>query len=745
MRLVLRDPLLLPGALLAVAVALWPAWRPEPWPCLCGAAACGLLAVLGGERLVGWLAVWVGAALLGSAAPGLRGPGPELHGHVSVEGVVESGTQNTADIALTRVGEAPARGRLRLRTQERAPKPGDRVAAFGSARPLWDGVLPGESDPEWTAALDGVHTVVLAEQWVLLGPEVSRAGPHPFDFAEHGGLLRAIALNDRSQLPEDERALLRDTGTSHLLAISGLHIGIIAAMAYRLVSLCTRPLVLWWGRGGLRWAGAAAGVAAALGFTAMVGWPIPAQRAAWMIAGSMVGMASSRGVRAWNLLGMAAAVVVLAEPSSVRSVSFQLSFGAIAGMLATGPALGRLLPPDLPRGLSWLAQALITTAGATLGTLPVCALTFQALPLCSPLANLVAIPLMSTVAVPAALLGSMGFMLPTAVADSACDLTLRWLSWVQGPIWHPAVGPMGALALCGLPFLLRRPGLAGLLLLVVFGLRERPTDLLRVSFLSVGQGDAALVQLGDGRTLLIDGGPPGDEVLRWLRRAGITRLDEVLLTHPHPDHSGGLTAVFESLDVGTLRVPRLAKADEDDFQALLALAEQRGAQIRGPQAPTLDPQHMRILHPSPAFFAAYPKANTNDQSIVLRVQMGGRTLLFTGDIEKRAEAWISPQLGAVDLLKVPHHGSHTSSTPALLDATRPAMAVVSCGRENRFGHPHPEVTRRYARLHRTDRDGTLELRLSRQKLRFRTWKPGSSWSAWTAWSAATSPRPPPGR
>lgn len=739
----MRDPLLLPGVFVVAAVALWPAWQPDPLRCLCAAAACGLLAVLGGERPVGWLAAWLGAALIGSAAPGLHPQGPALRGHVSVEGRVLSSTPYTADIALERVGRAPARGRLRLRTDGMAPTPGARVAAFGPARPVYDGVIDGEPDPRWTAALDGVHTVVSAEQLVVFGPEPAKRGPHPFDVAEHGGLLRALALNDRSGLPEEERLLLRDTGTSHLLAISGLHIGIIAAIAYRIVAALSRPLVLWWGRGGLRWAGAMAGIAAAVGFTALVGWPIPAQRSAWMVTGAMLGLASSRGVRAWNLLGIAAAVVVLMDPASVRSVSFQLSFGAIAGMLAVTPALTRLLPPDLPRGLAWLCAALVSTVGATLGTLPVGAQVFQSLPLCSPLANLVAIPLMSTLAVPAALLGAAGFLFPAAVADSACDLTLRWLQWVRGPILHPAVGSAGALALCALPLLLRRPGLAALLALVVFGLRERPTALLSVSFLSIGQGDAALLELGDGRTLLIDGGPPGEDALRWLRRRGISRIDEVLLSHPHPDHSGGLNAVIEALDVGVLRVPRLAEQDEVEFQALLALAEARGVALRGPQDPTLDPRLMTILHPNPTFFTEHPRASTNDQSIVLWVHAGARSLLFTGDIEHRAETWLQADFPRVDLLKVPHHGSRTSSTAALLDATRPGLAVVSCGRDNRFGHPHPEVALRYPRVHRTDRDGTLSVQTDGQTLWITT--PGAFGTRRTPWSTPPSPDPQPAR
>jgi len=248
---------------------------------------------------------------------------------------------------------------------------------------------------------------------------------------------------------------------------------------------------------------------------------------------------------------------------------------------------------------------------------------------------------------------------------------------------------------------------------LAFGLQVRPT-VPTITFLDVGQGDAALVQDG-GTAVLVDGGPPGDAVVRWLRRRGVRRLDAVVVSHGHPDHTGGLAPVLASLQVGSLWIP-----NQEGVEELLALAGGRGIPVRIRPAASLHPA--RDLHPP----------DLNDRSLVLA--LGGA--LFPGDLERDGEALAAAPPAAV--LKVPHHGSRTSSTDAFLAAVRPRVAVVSAGRGNAFGHPHAEVVARYAThrvaLLRTDRDGTVVVAVHPDRLVARGWRPGVGWTWLGTWS-----------
>jgi competence protein ComEC len=271
-------------------------------------------------------------------------------------------------------------------------------------------------------------------------------------------------------------------------------------------------------------------------------------------------------------------------------------------------------------------------------------------------------------------------------------------------VWSPALTVAGALAVGALPFLVRRPALA--LAAVCFAcVRVFPRDVLTVTFLAVGQGDAALVEWPDGRAWLVDGGPPSDQVLRYLRRRGIRHLDVAVLSHPHPDHLGGLAPVLESLDVDETWVPRPPRATELDYRRAWLVAF---ARTRVRVAGDLED---RIEHPlfgwrSPARAVS---SQVNDESLVIRIAHGEHSFLFTGDIEAGAERWLAPFLGPATVVKVAHHGSRTSSRPTLVEAVDARWAVISCGVENRFHHPAIETLARWkgSAVARTDRDRSL--------------------------------------
>jgi competence protein ComEC len=589
-----------------------------------------------------------------------------------------------------------------------------------------------------------VVTRLRAQEVQVLGPD--QATREGFEGARHAGVLRALALGDRAGLAPETDALLRRTGTRHLLAISGLHVGLVAGLGAALGRWLARPIVLLGpslAQGWLRALPVVLGLCSGWSYAVLAGSPVSARRALWMVAGALIGVASGRGVRSWNLLGGAALVLALVSPWEVRGLAFCLSFSAVAGILWTVPLLSRWVPPDLPWLVRWAVGSVGATLGATAGTLPWVAWVFQEVAWTSPWANLVAVPLVGGVAVPAALLTVVGVPGALVVADGAVGVALAWLAWVDGPVAHPAVGPWGAGLLAAAVLSLRRPGLA-LWWVLLATLRVRPVGVLVVTFLAVGQGDAALVELPDGRRLLVDGGPPSSRVLRWLRREGITHLDEVVLSHPHPDHGGGLLPVVEALSVGALRVPRLPRADEDGFVALWLAAREQGVPVVGPHESAL--AGVRVLHPSPAFLAAHD--DLNEASVVLRVTHGDTALLLTGDVEDAGEAaLLAAGLEPASWLKVPHHGSLTSSSPAFIAAVQPSVVVASSGVDNRFRHPRPGVVSRYlragAQVLRTDTLGTVQLRSDGVHETWRSWQPGQGWSPWrTLGPWTTSPSSP---
>jgi ComEC/Rec2-related protein len=708
-----------------------------PWlePCVpLGALAVGGFVV---ALLVGGSELFAGVAL-GWLVVASMPEGPTLRGPVAVEAVVIGGPVGTqADVAVTRWANPggpwnASFGRVRVRFPMSdlgpvsPPPPGTAVVAFGVAGPIDSHALPGDPDPVSNALRSRVRTELRAERWAPLGGVVPRRDP--FEGARHGAVLRALATGDRRGLDEETWTIMRRTGTAHVLSISGFHVGIVSLVlggglrAFLRLAALVRPVGVSLAPA---WILGAAGGAA---YAWASGAPASAQRAAWMVGLAAIAHASGREVRPLNLLGAAAIAVVVVDPASIGTAGFQLSFGAMLGLLRVTPWLLRFLPPDVPWLLDWFARALATTAGATVGTCPASFWWFQELAPLSPLANLIALPWVSFAVVPFAALGALlpdpfsGFAV--GVGDGAMEGLVRVLRPLAVAPWTFALGPVGALA-CAMSLVLPRPSIralsTGVLLASIY---EPIRDESAVTFLDVGQGDCALVEQPDGRRWLIDAGPPpGDAVVRYLRRRGIRHLDVVVASHGHPDHTGGLAPVLDGIDVDELWLP-----GTEGLDALLRLAAARGVRVR------LRPP--ASLHPDVHFRGE----GLNDRSLVL--PLAGA--LFPGDVEAEGEAALLPRVHPIQLLKVPHHGSRTSSSPTLLDALLPEIAVVQAGRNNRFKHPHAEVLERYVErgiaLYRTDRDGTIEVTLGADPL-VRTWRPGAGWSERAPPQAEPAPFP----
>ncbi|MEM6927375.1 MAG: ComEC/Rec2 family competence protein, partial [Myxococcota bacterium] len=371
------------------------------------------------------------------------------------------------------------------------------------------------------------------------------------------------------------------------------------------------------------------------------------------------------------------------------------------------PRLQGFIPPDAPRGVVWLGRSVAASVAATVGTLPAAAWWFQQLAPLSPLANLVAVPLVGMVVVPCAALAHLLPELGSTLAARVGTVAIHGLFAALAPFdvdpWSPAVGPLGAIGLAGLFALAAgwllppvplwiaigraAPLVGGLGAVAILAWPAATTTGWRFVFLDVGQGDALYVEHPSGERWLVDGGPPSRAVLHYLRRHGVRHLDVVVVTHRDRDHLGGTLPVIDGLSVGEVWA-RGAPA------ILVASCVRAGVPLRSPPAAWWPPE------------GSLPAGN--DASVVL--SMG--PLLMLGDVSGEVEQRLVQQgLDRHAVLKVAHHGSGTSTSDALLAVVQPEHAVIGVGRGNRYGHPAPGVLSRLGRagvrVWRTDQDGTV--------------------------------------
>ncbi len=542
---------------------------------------------------------------------------------------------------------------------------------------------------------------------------------------EFAGIVEALAIGEQKHIDLRQWQILRATGTTHLISISGLHVACVAGLLFFMV----RRAWLWWPRLALRWpaskVGAVAGMAAALVYSALAGFSVPTQRSLIMVAVVMASLLQQRRVRPVHGLAAALLLVLLWDPLAVMEVGFWLSFVAVA-VIFYGMG-GRLAP----RGLWWRfgrVQLLVAV-----GLLPLMLALFQQVSLVSPLANIVAVPWVSFVVVPLTLLGALLVGIGSAagafllvLADGALGWVwppLTWLGqasfaqWSQHvpPAWAflpSAVGALLLIAPAGMPG--RWLGLLLLAPLLAVPPPRPPPGEVWLTLLDVGQGLSAVVRTAR-HSLVFDTGPAfserfdaGDAVVApFLRATGVPRVDRLVISHGDRDHLGGLFSLLEQVPVDEVLT---SVPDKVVWPAGRPQACHAG------QHWEWDGVSFTMLYPFPEL-----GARGNDASCVLRVSTAGAALLLPGDIEKRSEKALlarAPDRLRADVLVAPHHGSNTSSTTDFLAAVQPRYALFPVGYRNRYGFPKPLVVARYqergaARL-ATDRQGALTLRLGAQ-------------------------------
>ncbi|PHN20255.1 DNA internalization-related competence protein ComEC/Rec2 [Pseudomonas sp. ICMP 460] len=506
--------------------------------------------------------------------------------------------------------------------------------------------------------------------------------------------LAALVLGDGSGLGVEDWQILQDTGTVHLLVISGQHIGLLAGLIYGLVAGLARygfwPRALPW----LPWACGLA-FAAALGYGLLAGFGVPVQRACVMAGLVLLWRLRFRHLGVWWPLLLALIAVLVLEPLASLQPGFWLSFAAVAVLLLTFS--GRLGPWNL-----WQVWARPQWLIA-IGLLPVLLVLGLPISLTAPVANLFAVPWISVVVLPLALLGTALLAVPVVgegllwLAGGALNGLFSGLALLaeQRPAWIPAQVPTGYwwVSLAGAVLLLLPNGvpfrLLGwpMLLLALYPPRALvPHGQVEVVQLDVGQG-LALILRTRHHTLLYDAGPRSGDfdlgarvVLPSLRKLGVSALDMMVISHAHADHAGGAAAVARAL-----AVKRVVGGETQGLPVVLGTQ----ACISGEQW-EWDGVVFELWQ--------WPGAtSSNPKSCVLQVQANGERLLLTGDIDRAAERALldSPLAVPTDWLQAPHHGSRSSSSEAFIQRLAPKSVLISRGRGNAFGHPHPQVLTRY--------------------------------------------------
>jgi competence protein ComEC len=537
------------------------------------------------------------------------------------------------------------------------------------------------------------------------------------------GVLVALVVGDQAAIPEAQWALFRATGTTHLMSISGLHVTLIAILMAGLTGWLWRRFPALMLQLPAQKAALPVGVLAAGFYVLIAGAGVPALRTFCMLFVAAIALFSGRAAGASRIMAAALLCVLLLDPWALLSAGFWLSFGAVGALLLIGGGARRASGPGSVR--RWAVDWLRAQWAVTLLALPILLGLFQQFSLVSPLANLLAIPVISMLVTPLAMLFAI-LPLPSLALLLAwlTGLLMRFLTVLADfplAMWQQAAPPSWLVAACVLAALwallprgvpARWTGLLVFLPLLGY-MPERPAaGEMRVNVLDVGQGLAVHVQTAS-RDLLFDTGPQyspeadaGQRILLpWLRAQGVNQLNELVLSHADKDHAGGAASLLASLPVRGWA----SSLPESDPLRRTVIPHRSCVAGESWQA---DGVRFAFLHP-----VADWNASENDRSCVLKVSSPYGSVLLTGDISLRSEAILlesrDTELSA-DVLLAPHHGSRTSSGAAFIAAVGARHVVFTAGYLNRFHHPAPDVVARYeapnVSLYRSDRDGLVSFR-----------------------------------
>ncbi len=569
--------------------------------------------------------------------------------------------------------------------------------------------------------------------WIERAREIVRARiDDALPDARYAGVIEALAIGDQQSVPEVQWRVFNRTGISHLISISGLHITVFAMVVGTLAHVVARRFPKLTSRIPARKAAVVVGAIAATIYTMLAGSEIPAQRTLVMLCVAATGLLLTRPAKASLVWLWSLAVVLAIDPWAAVAPGFWLSFGAVGLLLYAGTH--RMRPRD-PRGMIARTRSSIREGAhaqwvVTLGLIPLTLALFQQVSLVAPLANAVAIPVVTFGVVSLALLGVIAPVTwPFIGAHAVFAALMRYLEWLsQWPdaAWqqHEPLGWTIAAGLAGTLWALAPRGVPGRPLGVLWMLPmwlivpSPPIEgRFRLTVFDVGQGLSAVVETRHHSMLYDTGpryGPASDAGARVvapnLRALGVEHLDLMIVSHADSDHSGGALSV---LDVVPVRWLMSSLTPDHPI-----VNRMRGASSRCVAGTSWkwDGVTFSVLWPRATDYGI-PSIKTNDMSCVVRVEGSGGSALLTGDIEANDESSLliaKANLNA-DVVVVPHHGSRTSSTPPFVEAIGASLAIFTPGYRNRFGHPRQEILTRYratgAAVVRSDADGAVELEL----------------------------------
>ena len=736
-------------------------------------------------------------ALLGTRAMRPPAPHPAIAAALdsdaaqAIEGTVIRGPESTGTgarltVTLTRVGGLPTTGTLALSVTSGWPDfgPGERIASRARLHELRGTRNPGLPDPVLALRAAGVDALagVVDDGAIARVAEPDGTGPRRLAFlarralraaidrevhGEAAAFLKTAVLGDRRGVGPDVEEGFRAAGATHVLSVSGLHLAAVATLLFLVVGSAAARVPRLPLHVDPKAVAAAVALPAIAFFALVTGEAIATLRSALMLSIGMGAYLVGRRASAGPAIAATALALLAANPLELCDPSLQLSLASVVGIAlgarGIGPGRAVVAAGRARRLAVWLWRFGAATIAATAATAPLVAHHFGEVAPLSPLGNLALVPIVELAVVPVGLAGATAGAiwaplgkLPLAAAGLAARAALAiaggfrahapvWLCRTPNWLETVALTAAGALALvaAGAARPARRLVAAGAIAaaVVAFGslaardVARRHARDLTVTFLDIGQGDAAVIEAPGARVMLIDGGGVRDGsfdtgariVEPFLRARGIGRIDVVALSHPHPDHLNGLFRVLARFDVGAF----WSSGDDGhnpEYGRLVALARSRGVAIPEVAEARLGAATIVPLGPFESFpdgrpdrIGAPPGLSVNDASLVVRVGFAGRGVLFAGDLEADGEGELVGrrdvgQVVAADVLKVPHHGSRTSSSPELVDAVAPALAVISLGWRNQFHFPAPEVVGRYAargaRVLRTDRDGAISIVIS---------------------------------
>lgn len=759
-------PVFFPFLFVLAGVLVAPSLDVEPWATgALAAILCGL-AFVRAPRAGAGLALLLSCAALGvtTATLGLGvdvpAAGPALL-EGDVEEVVTHPSGQTLRLAVAQVDGAPARLRAALTTDTEVPlTPGQRVRVAARLKALSPAGNPGEwNRAAWavrhgqpvTGGFDARRLVVLSEPpawraWLARTHASLKARALSVtDDAEAAGFFLTLAAGQRAELGDDLEEDFSKSGLAHVLSVSGLHVAVLALTAFGFLRwLLSRRMTRRARRIDPRaWAGPLS-VPLVWAYVVFTGLQAPAVRSAVMCTLLLAAHALRRRSDPLNALAAAGLVMTLVDPAAPFDLSVQLSFVAVLALILLAPLVRAAVPVPLPSParesgwrlrVSWWREAVVQTFTAsiavTLATAPLVLIAFQRVSLAGLVSNVVTLPLSGLLTVLAASTSALHVTAPVLATPVLwVGLKLSQLFVAIAHLFARAPGASFALpspaawlvvawwaGLAALVFLRGRWRLVALAAPVAAALHlllpAWQAQGVDVTFLAVGHGDAIVIS-SRGQFALVDGGgvPNGHDtgrrfVVPFLRARGATRLTLAALSHAHPDHALGLASVLEELPADRLWLP----ADVGRGELVQALLDAAGSALveevaTGDGPLRVGEARFDVLGP-PLVRGDFDEEN--DRSVVLRLTHGDVRFLLSGDIEAAAEDQLDP--GPITVMKAPHHGSDTSSTPGFVAKTRPRFVVFCVGRNNRFDFPRAGVVARWqaagARCYRTDLDGAI--------------------------------------